>query len=141
MTKPVTRTRFLATYNYPGSFFPESTTKEITAPTFATAVAEGPDEAGYFKKDGWYSVEIISKTEKMFTSGDDIAWVPEDTERVLRAVVGTKTHYSEIEDDERNRILISNIKSNSKDGFGVETRRGNWQIADDYDLVVDPEDA
>lgn len=136
-----TRERHIATYNYPGSFFPESTTREIPEPTFAAAAAAGPDEDGYFHKDGWYSVLIETELEEQFTSTDTPAktvWVSVGRRRkVGHWVVGERIHWSEIEATERNSILIDNIKCNSRDGgYGVLTRAGNWQIASDYTDVV-----
>lgn len=138
---PDIRQRFFAEYNYPGSFFPESTTREIDLPTVEAAVAAGPDEDGYFRKDGWYSVRITSKVEKRFVANDGAeAWVKQgEIETIAHWVVGERIHYSAIDATDANRILISNIEGNSADGgYGVLTRCGNWQIASDFDAVLSP---
>lgn len=135
------RMRHHAVYDYPGSFFPESTSRSLDEPTLTAAIAAGPDEDDYFTKDGWYAVTISTVTEKLFTADGEEAWVKQgDTVTVGKWVVGERIHYSDIEDTRDNAILISNIRGNSKDGFGVKTRRGNWQIASDFTHVVSPEE-
>jgi hypothetical protein len=135
-----TRIRYSAEYMYPGSFFPESVHRALLQPTFAAAVAAGPDEDGYFRKDGWYAVKIHAITEKRFTSDDgEVTWVKQGTVEVGNWIVGDRIHWSEIDDTRENAILISNIKGNSRDGgYGVKTRAGNWQIASDYTEVISP---
>lgn len=137
------RTRYTAEYDYPGTLFPESITRTVDGPTFAAAVAVQPDEeTGYFRKDGWYAVKIRAIVEKRFAADDgEEAWVKQSADVVGFWVVGERIHWSEIEDTERNAILISNIKCNSRDGgYGVRTRAGNWQIASDYTEVIAPAD-
>lgn len=134
------RTRYTATYLYPGSFFPEEASRDVPEPTFEAAALAGPDEDGYFRKDGWYAVRITAIREKRFTSDDgEEAWVKQDAKRVGSWIVGERVHH----EDERLAgdqfdILRSNIRSNSDDGYGVLTRCGNWQIASDYTEVVAP---
>jgi hypothetical protein len=121
--------------------FPEEVNRPVGEPTFAAAVAAGPDDSeGYFKRDGWYAVTINAIVERRFTSGDgeETVWVQQSRTKVKSWVVGVRVHVDGIEDTERNRILISNIRGNSEDGYGVLTRAGNWQIASDYDEVVEP---
>lgn len=135
-----TRTRYTAEYLYPGVFMPEEFTKPLDEPTFAAAVAAGPDEENYFVKDGWYAVRITATHEKRFVSEDgEEAWVRQSSEKAGSWIVGQRVHYSDIEATDRNAILISNIRGNSRDGgFGVLTRCGNWQIASDYTEVIEP---
>lgn len=133
------QTRYSARYLYPGALFPEEVTKHIDEPTLEAAIKAQPDEAGYFRRDGWYAVEILATTSKRFTSPEDgeEVWIPAGpSKRVERVAVGRLVHADSIEDTEQNRILISNIRGNSDDGYGVLTRAGNWQIASDYDRVV-----
>ena len=133
-----TRRRHSATYLYPGAFFPEETTRQIKRPTLASAIAAQPDDRdGYFRKSGWYAVRIATTTERRFVAENgDETWVREGKPEVLSVIVGERIHYTEIPDTDANAILISNIRGNSKDGFGVKTRAGNWQIASDYDEVI-----
>ena len=49
MTEPAYRTRFIPTYYCPGTFFSEDTSREVSAPLFAVAVKEGPDEEHFCK--------------------------------------------------------------------------------------------
>lgn len=134
------RLKHTAIYSYPGVLFPEDTSREISEPTVAAALASAPTEPeGYFHADGWYAVEIKTTTQKLFTAEDgEQTWVNSSTDRVTRVVVGERIHADDIEATDRNAILIANIRGNSKDGYGVLTRRGNWQIADDYDQVLTP---
>lgn len=139
-----TRVRYVAEYSYPGMLFPETTSREVSPATFEAAVAAAPDEDGYFTKDGWYAVRIDALTEKRFVADDgDDTWVLMSRTSVGRFVIGQLVHYTAINPDEggpgRNSILISNIRINSKDGYGVRTCCGNWQIADDYDTVIGTE--
>lgn len=138
---PSRRTRHVAEYLYPGSFFPEETYREIEFPTLQCAVENGPDEDGYFKKDGWYAVRIRTITEKRYEAADgDETWLRDGEPTTKSFVVGRLVHVDSPElEGEDNRILRSNISGNSRDplkGYGVLTRRGNWQIASDYDEVV-----
>lgn len=133
-----TRIKYTAEYLYPGAFFPEETYRELPEGTFDAAVLFGPDEDGYFQKDGWYAVRIRTVQEKRFMSDDgDEQWVS-SSETQKSYIVGKKVHYldSSIADDKHD-ILQSNIKNNSRDGgYGVLTRCGNWQISSDWDVVV-----
>lgn len=134
------RTRYTATYLYPGSFFPEETSRTIPEATFEAAVVAGPDEDGYFRKDGWYAVRITAIREKRFQADDgEEAWVKQGSERVGSWIVGERVHYEDgrLAGDQFD-ILRSNIRSNSDDGYGVLTRCGNWQIGSDYTEVVSP---
>lgn len=122
-----------AEYDYPGAFFPESCTRPIEAPSVGAAVAAQPD-------DQWYAVTIRTFEEKLFTAADgEEAWVRQGEHRMIgKFVIGRLVHVDDIPDevDERDAsILKTNIRCNSKDGYGVRTRRGNWQIASDYDRV------
>lgn len=137
-----TREHHVATYLYPGSFFPEEITKTIAEPTFAAARQSGPDEDGYFSRDGWYAVRIQTNVEKRFTAEDgEELWSIVERRPVGNHIVGELVHWTDIEDNDRHRILITNIQVNAKDGHGVLTRCGNWQIADDWDFVVAPDRA
>lgn len=139
-----TRIRYIAEYLYPGAFMPEEVTLPLPAPSFMVAVEYGPDQDGYFKKDGWYAVKITAVTEKLFVSEEDSeeAWVRQSSEVVGKWIVGERVHHEEAQlAGERFDILRSNIRSNSKDGYGVLTRCGNWQIASDYTEVIAPEAA
>jgi hypothetical protein len=119
-----------ARYLYPGAFMPEDISRDLEEPTFQEAIRAQAD-------DGWYAVEITSTTWKLFTADDgETEWVAKNRQKVGSWIVGEKIHYTEIEDTDDNRILRSNLRNNDKDGFGVKTRRGNWQPADAYDHVV-----
>ena len=119
-----------ARYLYPGVFMPEERERSLEEPTYAAALDAQPD-------DGWYAVEIHSNTKKLYTADDgEQEWVQKRHEKVGSWIVGERIHYSEIKDTDENRILRSNLQSNDPDGFGVKTRRGNWQPASAYDHVV-----
>lgn len=135
-----TRIRYTAEYDYPGSFFPKSTSRQIVVPTFESAVTNGPNEDGYFRKDGWYAVTIRAVHEKRFTASDGAeAWVQQRVEVVGKFVVGERVHHesARLAGPEFD-ILRSDIRANSEDGYGVLTRCGNWQIASDYTRVLPP---
>lgn len=124
------RTTYYAVYDYPGLLFAESRTRDIAGPTIEDAIAGELDK-------GWYAVHIHQRTEKLFRAADgEKTWVKQDDKRLARHVIGDRIHHTEIEATDRNRILISNIRNNSTDGYGVLTRAGNWQIASDYDSVI-----
>lgn len=125
-----TRTRYTAEYLYPGVFMPEEENRPVDAPTLEAAVAAQPD-------DGWYAVSIKRIVERKFVADNgDERWLSDIVEKAGSWIVGEKIHYQDIPDTKANSILRSNIRSNTKDGFGVKTRRGNWQFADDYTAVV-----
>jgi archaellum component FlaG (FlaF/FlaG flagellin family) len=136
-----TRTRYTAEYLYPGSFMPEETYVTIPEPTLSAAIVYGPDEPGYFSKDGWYAVLIKTVTEKQYVSDDgDVTWLREGQTEVEKIIVGREVHVDspEISGPEHN-ILRSNIRGNSRDPYknlAVHTRSGNWQIRSDWDRVV-----
>lgn len=141
------RHRYTARYDYPGALFPEEVTKEIPAGTLEAALAAAPDgdpaESWFGAKDGWYALHIHKITEKRFLDPDspEETWVRQgEPERVARYVFGQKVHADDIEETDRTRILIANIRGNSREplkDIGVHTRAGNWQIASDYDEVID----
>jgi hypothetical protein len=126
-----TRAKFTAEYSYPGSFFAESATREIADGRYESAV-----EAQL--NNSWFAVKITKSTERRFTAANgDERWLRErEPEKVGSWVVGDRVHWTAIPDTDENRILRSNIRSNSEDGYGVLTRRGNWQIASDFTGVV-----
>lgn len=145
-----TRTRYTAEYQYPGSFFPETVTKVLNDPTFEAAVEAGPDEEGYFRKDGWYGVIIRTITEKAYEqvggdgkSEDDYVWLRDGEPTGKSYIVGTEVHADDLADEDEAgndlTILKSNIRGNSREpkkDIGVITRCGNWQIASDWDEVI-----
>lgn len=126
-----TRKKYTAEYLYPGFFMPEEETREVSDGTYAAVIAAQPN-------DGWYAVEVREITQRLYRADNgDEQWVKEGkSQRIGSWVVGEKIYWEDIPDTDANRILRSNIRSNSKDGFGVKTRCGNWQIASDYLEVV-----
>lgn len=149
MTNPTQRYRYSAEYLYPGSFFPEETYRDLPDGHLSTALELAPDEEGYFKKDGWYAVRIRTRIEKRFVAEDgEETWIRQGEGHVKSYVIGVLTHVNNIHDLESgaagdmldNRILKSNIRSNSREpykNYGVLTRCGNWQIASDWDQIID----
>lgn len=132
-----------ATYYYPGTLFAESTSRLLGEPTLKEAFRAAPDDnEGFFKKDGWYAVRISVTHKKKFVSGDgEERWEVVGNEEVVSCIIGEKVHYTEVPDDDRHRILRSNIKNNDRNGgYGVKTRCGNWQISSDWDVVLSPEE-
>lgn len=125
------RTRYVAKYLFPGSFVSESTTKMLYEPTLEAAINVVPETT-------WFSVKITEITEVEFTSTEDIdsIWVPTHEQVVRNIVIGDLVHVDDIEDNENNSILRSNLLANTSDGYAVHTRAGNWQFAQDYDEVV-----
>lgn len=132
------RTIYTATYSYPGVFFPEETSREVSAPTIEAAVKAGPREDGYFSADGWYAVSIRSRTEKRFVADDgQEAWVVQGKpQQVGRWVLGERVHADDVPATDENRILIANLRANSPTAEGVRTRCGNWQPVMAGDTVV-----
>lgn len=136
-----TRTRITAEYLYPGSFFPESITRELPDSTLQAAIEHGPDEEGYFKKDGWFGVVIRKITEKRYVADDgDETWLREGKPIEWKVIVGDVVHVDDpLIAGDRFDILRSNIRSNSREphkDLAVHTRCGNFQIASDWDQVV-----
>lgn len=136
-----TRTRYTATYLYPGVFMPEETTVDLPEATWSAAQVYAPDEPGYFAAGGWFAVIIKTITEKKFFADDgEEMWVPGGKAKTERIIIGTEVRVDDpsIADD-RFRILRSNIQYNSRDPYrnlAVHTRSGNWQIRSDWDRVV-----
>lgn len=141
-----TRTIHSAEYLYPGALFPEETYRDLPEATLEAAVAAAPDDSeGYFRRDGWYAVRIRTTYQKRYVADDgEEKWLAEGgpVKPVLSVIIGEKVHWEDpsIAGDEHD-MLRSNIRGNSKDRddpYGVKTRCGNWQMADDYDRVVAP---
>lgn len=137
-----TRTRYTAEYMYPGTLMPEETYVTLPEPTLSAAIVYGPDEPGYFSKDGWYAVVIRTLVDKLFRADDgEETWVLQTDKTVSeRIIVGREVHVDspEISGPEYN-ILRSNIRGNSREPYknlAVHTRAGNWQIRSDWDRVV-----
>ena len=126
-----TRKRFSATYSYPGSFFAETESRDLASGTLESAIAEQPNS-------NWYAVAVKSINERKFVAANGTEkWLAEgNPEKIGSWIVGEKIHWEDIPDTDENRILRSNIRVNSKDGYGVKTRLGNWQIASDYTAVI-----
>lgn len=131
-----TRERFVATYYYPGVFFPEETSRELVKPTFQQALAAAPDEEGYFRKDGWYGLRITSIIEKKFVADDDaVTWVRESSVQTSW-IIGERIH----RDDERlSDPSFDSMKLGGEEYF-VLARCGNWQPDGYYEFVVTPEE-
>ncbi|MHB1098904.1 MAG: hypothetical protein ACYCZR_05045 [Burkholderiales bacterium] len=128
-----TKVTYSGEYLYPGSFFAEETHRTLTDGTFAAALEAAPDG------DGWFAVKVRRITQKRFVADDgEEAWITQSSEVVGNWIIGRRIHADDIEPTQTNSILISNIRCNSKDGYGVKTRCGNWQIASDYTEVIDP---
>ena len=126
-----TRIRFTAEYSYPGSFFAETSTRDIADGSKETALAANPD-------DHWYAVTVREITERKFTADNGSErWLSEGDPKKTSWVIGERIHWEDIPDIPANEILRSNIRCNSKDGYGVKTRSGNWQIASDYTEVIE----
>lgn len=126
-----TRQRFTATYFYPGVFMPEDVARQIPNGQFNSVIAAQPDNR-------WYAVEVRQRTERRYEAANGSEkWISEgDAKKVGSWIVGEKIHWEDIPDTEGNKILRSNIQGNSKDGYGVRTRCGNWQIASDWQAVL-----
>lgn len=116
---------------------PEETYVDLPDATFEAAVVYGPDEPGYFTKDGWYAVRIYTITEKLYTSRDgDEAWIKDGKPNVEKIIIGTEVdQYDPSISGPEFNILRSNISAN---GMAVRTRVGNFQFRSDWDRVVVP---
>ena len=126
------RTRYVATYYYPGVLFPEETTRDLAGWTFSNVLESEPN-------DGWYGVVLTAITEEVLESPEyGETMVVRDRDRRNSWIVGKAYHYSDIPGNDKE-ILRSNIRNNDKQGgYGVLTRCGNWQIRSDWDCLVDP---
>lgn len=131
-----TRNRFVATYYYPGTFFHETTTREIDMPTRKAAEDAKPEgRVGY--TDRLFAIRIHEHTERLYTAENgDAEWINEGTEEVDSWVYGEKIHVDDIPDTPEYGILRSNVRNNSKDGYAVKHAGGGWTIAEDYNRVV-----
>lgn len=136
------RSRYKAEYYYPGSFMPETTSRDVADPRWLTVVAAGPDQEGYFSKDNWYAVVVREIVEERFTSDSgEERWLVNSNEKVRSYIVGRVFHVDDIPDVDGTRdnsILKSNIRGNSMSQIAVLTRCGNWQMYEDWDEVIEP---
>lgn len=125
------RIRYTAEYSYPGSFFPETSARDVPDASLESVRAAQPD-------DRWYAAEVKEIKERRFAAenGQERWLRDDDPKKVASWVIGEKIHWESIPDTDQNSILRSNIRGNSKDGYGVKTRAGNWQIASDYLDVI-----
>jgi uncharacterized protein (UPF0128 family) len=116
-------TKHYVEFYYPGSFFPETSVKEIKS---RKEKIETPK--------GCYGYMFFDQ-EEIESNGETLIGKPKNKSGMT--YFGKK--YS-IEDLKRefpeNRILISNIEGNGYK-FAVKTIRGNWQPVDKKDKVVD----
>lgn len=123
--------KITATYYYPGAFFSEDTTRDITAPTLAAAIDARPD-------DRWFAVEVKRTPVKVFRSDDGDERVLSDGKpvKVAKWYVGEEFTAEEVEamgDD--HRILFSNMRGNGWPTV-CRTRAGNWQPVEAGDVVL-----
>lgn len=125
-----TRTRWTATYSYPGFLFPEETSRPVDHPTLQGVLEAAPrDEDGYFRADGWYAARVTQRTQKLYTAADgEEQWIQTDVTQGPSWLIGEKVHLDDIPDDDDHAILRSNIRCNTKDGIAVKTRLGNWTL-------------
>ena len=131
-----TRTRFIAEYFYPGTFVAETASAEIDMPTRKAAEAAKPQgNVGY--TDCCYAIKITEVTDRLWESDGEYKWLPEgEPELVDSWVYGEKIHVDDIPDTPNNKILRSNIRINTSDGYAVKHVGGGWTLAQDWNRVV-----
>lgn len=131
-----TRNRFIATYYYPGSFVSETATREIDMPTRASAEANKPaGNVGYTSV--CYAIKIHEYTDRLFKADNgESKWIPEGEELVDSWIYGEKIHVDDIPDTPDNRILRSNIRINTNDGYAVKHIAHGWDFARNWNRVI-----
>lgn len=133
-----TRIKFIAEYLYPGTFVPETASREIDVPTQSAAEAAMPDgNVGYTST--CYGIRLFEQTERLWESDGEFQWLPEGERTIVDSwAYGKEVHYDDIPDTPNNEILRSNVRINTKDGYAVKHISGNWTFRRDWNRVVSP---
>ena len=133
-----TRTRFIAEYFYPGTFVAETASVEIDMPTRKAAEEAKPKgTVGY--TDRCYAIKITEVTDRLWESDGEYKWLPEGNATLVDSwVYGEEIHIDDIPDTPENRILRSNIRCNSDDGYAVRHIGPGWTLRRDWNRVVTP---
>ena len=124
-----TEKRIYITYLYPGSFFPEFSSKRVNSDKLPTEVPS--DCFGFYLEETEFAVD---------GNGREFEG---DTKRLGKTyIIGEAIHVDKIPDvqiDGRsNNILKSNISGNSPTKTGIKTHLGNWQMEDEYHVAISP---
>ena len=116
-------TKHFVEFYYPGSFFPETSVKEIKNRKEKIEVPKGCYGYMFFDQE-----EIVSNGEKLTGNRKN---------KSGNTFFGKKYSIEDLKRDfSENRILISSIENNGYK-FAVKTISGNWQPVDKKDKVVD----
>jgi hypothetical protein len=119
--------RIYLTLLFPGSFFPEESTKEVET---SNIPIELPSDCFgfYFSKK-----ECVVNGESVYDG---------KTERVGKTfIIGRPIYVDDIPDTDRGQstnILKANIRNNSPTKTAIKTHLGNWQQEDDFHVAISP---
>jgi hypothetical protein len=119
-------TKTYVTFFYPGSFFPETSIREVAERSLT------PDEI----PNGCYAYRFHSQVEGTL-DGEKVVGSPKDYSGMF--YIGEVLTLEQVKEKyPTNKILISNIEGNGWDVV-VRTRLGNFQPLSQGDKVISPE--
>lgn len=137
-----TRTRYTATYLWPGSLFSETKSVDVPEPTPEAAAVAMP--ADIFYGSVAFGFYIYAHDEELFRSATGgQRWLLVRGPRMLgRWYYGQAYDQAGVEALAREtgadyRTLLSNMRGNGWDRM-VRTHAGNWQPLIEEDVVLDP---
>jgi hypothetical protein len=136
----IMKTKYTATYLWPGSFVDETASRTLPAPTLAAALAEMPEDRIYGSHA--FGFEITETPMKLFTAGDgEERWLAAgSTRRVGIWYFGEMMTLAEVEalnTDDRHDILLANMRGNDWSAV-VRTTAGNYKPVEDGVTVLPP---
>jgi hypothetical protein len=109
-----------------GAFFAEQETKEIKTRDVKLALKMMPKDCYAFS---FYDVVSVKK------DGENLQGSAKNHSGLFYPDA-EKIHWSDIPPTPANSILISNIKTNGFNGYGIKTRTGNWQWLEKDDRFI-----
>ena len=113
-------------YSEPGFLFAESEVKEIESRSIELALKMMPKNCYAFR---FYSVEVVEQ------GGETLRGAAKNYSGWFYPG-GERRHWKSIPNTPENQILISNIKYNGLQGYGILTRMGNWQWWQKGDKII-----
>ena len=121
-------TRIFITYLYPGSFFPEESSKQVKTSDIPKTI---PSDCFGFK---FHQTDVVIED-------DGKEYVGKSKSIGKTYIIGESIHVDNIPLIDRGQdtdTLKSNVRNNSPTKTAIKTHLGNWQMEDDCHVSISP---